>query len=193
MLAKRSIALTNAALLPEPIMRREAIADSLLAQDILANAHVQARQMLSQQQEEADRRQQQALAEFWTSANAFLAELQAQRQVLQQQVMESLEHLLTDALKQLLDETSLAERARALSRNLAASQLNEVGATLSVHPDIADSVAEWLTKSRFVEHWQLKRDASMPRESLRLSDANGAFDIDWVTLRNGLTGCNAST
>ncbi|WP_310886866.1 MULTISPECIES: HrpE/YscL family type III secretion apparatus protein, partial [Pseudomonas syringae group] len=34
MLAKRSIALTAAALLPEPILRREDIADSLLARDI---------------------------------------------------------------------------------------------------------------------------------------------------------------
>ncbi|MCF5429312.1 HrpE/YscL family type III secretion apparatus protein, partial [Pseudomonas syringae] len=37
-------------------------------------------------------------------------------------------------------------------------------------------------------HWALKRDATLATESLRLSDANGAFEIDWATLRNGLAG-----
>lgn len=192
MLAKRSIALSAATLLPEQILRREEIADSLLAQNILADAQAQVGQMLARQQEEGDRLREQALAEFWTSANVFLIELKAQRESLQRQAMEAVEQLLTESLKHLLDETSLAERARALVKNLAASQLNESVATLSVHPDIADAVAEWLAQSRFAEYWQLKRDASIATESLRLSDANGAFDVDWATLRNGLMGSQPS-
>ncbi|MCD5993882.1 type III secretion system stator protein SctL [Pseudomonas sp. CDFA 602] len=192
MLAKRSIALSAATLLPEPILRREEIADSLLAQNILADAQAQVSQMLARQQEEGDRLREQALAEFWTSANVFLIELKAQRESLQRQAMEAVEQLLTESLKHLLDETSLAERARALVKNLAASQLNESVATLSVHPDIADTVAEWLAQSRFAEYWQLKRDALIATESLRLSDANGAFDVDWATLRNGLMGSQPS-
>lgn len=188
MLAKRSIALTTAALLPEPIVRRETIAESLLAQDILAEAQVQVREMITRQQAQSDRLQQRALAEFWVSANVFLADLKRQREALQQQAMETVEQLLSDSLKHLLDQTSLAERVRALARNLAASQLNDAVATLSVHPDIADTVAEWLAASRFAQHWQLKRDAAIAVESLRLSDANGAFDIEWTTLRNGLAG-----
>ncbi|KPX46154.1 Type III secretion protein HrpE [Pseudomonas syringae pv. helianthi] len=192
MLAKRSIALTTASLLPEPILRREDIADSLLAHDILADARQQAEQLLVRTQEEADRLNQQALAQFWENANAFLGELQQQRETLQQESMVAVEALLSESLRHLLDDTTLAERARALARNLAASQLNQAIATLSVHPDMAEPVAEWLAESRFAEHWQLKRDASVASGSLRLSDANGAFDIDWMTLRNGLLGAEQS-
>ncbi|MCF5467669.1 type III secretion system stator protein SctL [Pseudomonas syringae] len=192
MLAKRSIALTAAALLPEPILRREHIADSLLARDVLADAQQQASQLLALEQEKAQRLQQQALTQFWESANRLLAELQSQREVLQEQAMCAVEALLSESLRQLLDDTTLAERARAVVRNLAASQLNEALATLSVNPDMAEPVAEWLAESRFAEHWQLKRDATIAVGSLRLSDANGAFDIDWTNLRNGLLGDESS-
>ncbi|KTB75376.1 MULTISPECIES: type III secretion system stator protein SctL [Pseudomonas] len=192
MLAKRSITLTATALLPEPVLRREDIANSLLARDVLADAQRQAEQMLVLEQEKADLLHQQALVSFWENANAFLAQLQVQREVLQQQAMTAIEELLSESLRHLLDDTTLAERARALVKNLAASQLNEAVATLSVHPDMAEPVAEWLADSRFAQYWQLKRDASLTTESLRLSDANGAFDIDWATLRNGLAGRDSS-
>ncbi|AHG42317.1 type III secretion protein [Pseudomonas syringae CC1557] len=192
MLAKRSIALTAAALLPEPILRREHIADSLLASDVLADAQQQASQLLALEQEKAQRLTQQVLAEFWESANSLLAGLQSQREALQEQAMCAVETLLSESLRQLLDDTTLAERARAVVRNLAASQLNEALATLSVNPDMAEPVAEWLAESRFAEHWQLKRDATIAVGSLRLSDANGAFDIDWTNLRNGLLGDESS-
>ncbi|WP_310886637.1 HrpE/YscL family type III secretion apparatus protein, partial [Pseudomonas cannabina] len=44
MLAKRSITLTGNAVLPEPVLRREDIANSLLARNILADARQQAEQ-----------------------------------------------------------------------------------------------------------------------------------------------------
>lgn len=192
MLAKRSIALTDAAVLPEPILRREDIADSLLAREILVDARQQARQMLVRQQEEGDRLHSQALASFWETANAFLEELKVQRDAFQQQAMGAVEELLSDALRHLLDDTTLAERARAAVRNLAGSQPDETVATLSAHPDMVEPLAEWLAQSRFSEHWQLKGDATMALGSLRLSDANGAFDIDWASLRCGLLGADRS-
>lgn len=190
MLAKRTIALTDAAVLPEPILRREAIADSLLAREILVDAQQQVQQILVRQQEEGERLHQQALARFWETANAFLQGLEAQREALQQQAMDAVEALLSDALRHLLDETSLAERARALVKNLAASQPNEAVATLSAHPDMVEPLAEWLAQSRYAGHWQLKRDATMVPDSLRLSDANGAFEIDWADLHKGLLGAD---
>ncbi|RMS65431.1 HrpE, partial [Pseudomonas syringae pv. aceris] len=114
MLAKRSITLTADAVLPEPVLRREDIANSLLARDILTDARRQAEQLLVLEQAKADHRHQEALAQFWERANAFLDELHVQREALQQQAMTAVEELLTEALCQLLDETTLAERARAL-------------------------------------------------------------------------------
>jgi len=49
-------------------------------------------------------------------------------------------------------------------------------------------VGEWLSQSRFAECWQLRGDVSLAPQSLRLSDANGAFDVDWPSLRRGLLG-----
>lgn len=186
MLAKRSIALTDAAVLPEPILRREDIADSLRACEVLVDARRQAQQMLVRQQEQSDRLHAQALAGFWETANAFLAELKVQRDAFEQQAMDALEALLNEALRHLLDDTTLAERTRALVKNLAASQPDKTIATLSAHPDMVDPLVEWLAQSRFSEHWQLRGDATMALGSLRLSDVNGAFDIDWASLRDGL-------
>lgn len=190
MLAKRRIALTDSVVLPEPILRREHIADSLLAREILFEAQQQVQAMRVVQQEEGQRLHQQALAEFWETANAFLQDLQVQRDDLQQQAMSAVEELLNDALRHLLDGTTLAERARALVKNLAASLPNEAIATLSVHPDMVEPLAEWLAQSRFAELWQLKRDTTLTPGSLRLSDANGAFEIDWADLRDGLLGAD---
>ncbi|MGX9566201.1 type III secretion system stator protein SctL [Pseudomonas sp. CFBP 5748] len=190
MLAKRRIALTDSVVLPEPILRREHIADSLLAREILFDAQQQVQAMRVVQQEEGQRLHRQALAEFWETANAFLQDLQVQRDALQQQAMSAVEELLSDALRHLLDNTTLAERARALVKNLAASLPNEAVATLSVHPDMVEPLAEWLAQSRFAELWQLKRDTTLTPGSLRLSDANGAFEIDWADLRDGLLGAD---
>lgn len=192
MLAKRSIALTDAALLPEPILRREDIAGSLRACEVLSDARRQAQQMLVLQEEESGRRHAQALASFWETANGFLAELKAERGAFEQQAMDTLEALLNEALRHLLDETTLAERTRALVKNLAASQPDKTVATLSAHPDMLEPLQEWLAQSRFSEHWQVRGDATIASGSLRLSDANGAFDIDWASLRDGLLSADRS-
>jgi type III secretion protein L len=191
MLAKRSLCVNSATIVAEPILRHADIVDSLRAREVLEDARRQGEQLLTELQAQAQSRHEQALAEFWDTANGFLHSLGQQRESLQREAMASVEALLTSALSRLLDETTLAERVRALARNLAASQLNESVATLSCHPDMLGALTRWLTDSRFAEHWQLRSDASLPADSLRLSDANGAFDIDWKHLRRGLLGAEA--
>ena len=188
MLAKRSLSLSSKTVLAEPILRHEDIADSLRAVDVLEDAHRQAERMLAELEAQARHQHAQALAEFWQTANGFLSSLAAEREALQRDAMASVEALLTEALSRLLDETTLAERVRALARNLSASQLNELPATLSCHPAMRPALEDWLAQSRFAEHWQLRNDPLLPEDSLRLSDANGAFDIDWPHLQRGLLG-----
>lgn len=192
MLAKRSIALT-AAVLPEPILRREAIADSLRAEQLLADAQLQAEHLLQQQEQASQLLQRQALAEFWETANGFLQGLQEQRQEQQRQIHGAVQRLLSEALQQLLDDTSLAERVRALLRNLASSQSGEALACLSCHPEILETVSQWLAQSRFADYWQLKAEPSMASEQLRLSHAQGVFEIAWTDLREGLLGTCAES
>lgn len=188
MLAKRSLVLSSSAVLAETILRREDLADMQLASEVLRHAQQQAQDILIDARQQARQEQDQALAQFWDRANRFLQDLQLQRQTLQQEAMAAVEALLTATLTRLLDDTSLAERTRALVRHLADSQPDEATATLSAHPDLLDELRQWLAESRFAEHWQLKADPSLALHSLRLSDANGAFDVDWSRLRCGLLG-----
>lgn len=188
MLAKRSLSLPSTAVLVETLLRREDIADMQLASEVLRDAHLEAEQIRAQAREQALRERDQAHVQFWESANAFLQNLQQQRQTLQRDSMNAVEEVLNSSLARLLDQTTLPERTRALVRQLADGQRFEAVATLSAHPDMLDDLRQWLGESRFAEHWQLKGDRLMAPQALRLSDANGAFEIDWASLRNGLLG-----
>jgi type III secretion protein L len=191
MLAKRRLVLSSSAVLATDILRREDLAGTVLAAQVLDNARAEAEQILAAAHARAQHEKDQALAQFWNSANDFLQQLEQQRQALAEASMEAVEALLNEALADLLDQTSLAERSRALMRNLAAGQLVETTAVLSAHPEMLDSLGEWLSASRFADHWQLKGDPALAPQTLRLSDANGAYDIDWDSLRRGLVGSSA--
>jgi type III secretion protein L len=188
MLAKRRLVLSPSAVLVEPLLRREDIADTQLAAEVLSNARHQAALILEDARHQAQQEKDEALGQFWASANQFLQALNQQRQALERESMVAVEALLTSTLARLLDESTLAERTRALVKNLAGSQPYETQATLGAHPDMLDDLSQWLAQSRFAEHWQLKPDPSLAPQSLRLSDANGAFEIDWTSLRRGLLG-----
>lgn len=192
MLVKHRFTLGQATVLEEPILRHEDLADSLRAPQILEEARRQGHQILNEFRTQALDEQAKALADFWTCANQYLANLEEQRQMLQLQAVGAVEALLTSTLSHLLDETTLEERVFALARNLSASQPTQSIATLSCHPDMLAALRQWLTESRFSEYWQLKSDTSMPAYSLRLGDANGAFDIEWSQLRRGLLGVQDS-
>ncbi|MEX6678629.1 type III secretion system stator protein SctL [Pseudomonas sp. W2Oct36] len=191
MLAKRRLVLSSSAVLVTDILRREDLAGTVLAAEVLDNARAEAEQILAAAHAQAQHEKDQALAQFWDSANGFLQHLEQQRLALAEASMEAVEALLNEALAELLDQTTLAERSRALMRNLAAGQSVETTAVLSAHPDMLDSLGEWLSASRFAGHWQLKPDPALAPQTLRLSDANGAFDIDWDSLRRGLVGSSA--
>lgn len=191
MLAKRRLVLSSSTVLVTDILRREDLASTVLAAEVLDNARAEAEQILAAAHAQAQHEKDQALAQFWDSANGFLQHLEQQRLALAEASMEAVEALLNEALAELLDQTTLAERSRALMRNLAAGQSVETTAVLSAHPDMLDSLGEWLSASRFAGHWQVKSDPALAPQTLRLSDANGAFDIDWDSLRRGLVGSSA--
>jgi type III secretion protein L len=185
MLVKRTLSL-GLPVIGEPILRREAIADTLRAQEVLDHALHQADLIRAKAAEEGQQQVDQTIGEFWNMANTFLQALEAEREAFRQDILVSVEELLNLSLSRLLDETGLPERIRALLRNLAQSQSVDTVATLSCHPDLTESVAQWLLHSRFAALWQIESNAAMPLGALRLSHATGAFEIDWDSLRNGL-------
>ncbi|GGM31244.1 type III secretion system stator protein SctL [Pseudomonas asuensis] len=185
MLVKRTLSL-GSPVINEPILRREAIADAWRAQEVLDQALQQADLIRAKAVEEGQQQVDQTIGEFWNIANAFLQTLEAEREAFRRDILISVEELLNLSLSRLLDDTDLPERIRALLRDLAQSQSVDMVATLNCHPDLAESVSQWLSHSRFAALWRIESDASMPLAALRLSHATGAFEVDWDSLRNGL-------
>jgi len=186
MLVRRRLSLGTHAVIHEPIVRREHFSDAQLASQLLDNARQQADTLRAEAQSDLQRKLDQALDEFWKKANAFLQNLETERQALQQTAMASVEELLTLAMGQLLEGTSFSERTRALINQLAVTQVHPDLATLSCHPDLLPEVQPWLATSKFATLWHLQSELSMPLDALRLSNASGAFDIDWSSIERGL-------
>jgi type III secretion protein L len=185
MFVKRALSL-GSPVINEPILRREAIADALRAQEVLDQALHQADLIRAEAVEEGQQQVAQTIGEFWNIANTFLQTLEAEREAFRRDMLISVEELLNLSLSRLLDETGLPERIRALLRDLAQSQSVDTVATLNCHPDLTESVTQWLSHSRFATLWRVESNAAMPPEVLRLGHATGAFEIDWDSLRNGL-------
>jgi len=188
MLVRRRLSLGAEALLREPILRHEDLADAQRASDLLLAAQTEAEALIAEAQGQCQRSLDQAAGEFWEQANHFLQTLEDQRLALQRSAVESAEALLTQALTQLFDDTSVAERGRALINHLAASQSYACTATLTCPPELFADVQAWVAGSRFAALWQLREDISMPAQTLRLSSDAGEFDLDWPGLVRCLLG-----
>ncbi|MGF6109299.1 type III secretion system stator protein SctL [Pseudomonas frederiksbergensis] len=188
MLVRRRLSLGTEALLREPILRREDLADAQRASDLLLAAHAQAEALIAEAQGQCQRSLDQATGQFWAQANAFLQTLEDQRQALQRSAVESAEAMLTLALTRLFDDTSVIERGQALITHLAASQSDACTATLSCPPALFADVQAWLAGGRFAALWTLREESSMPPQTLRLSSDAGEFDLDWSGLVRCLLG-----
>lgn len=185
MLAKRTLTL-GTPVLEEPILRREHLDDARRAHDVLVQARQQAQRMLDEAEQEARYQIEQAVGQFWAEANAFVQGLEEERETFRREALSSVEQLLNQALSRLLDTASLPERTRALLRDLAASQPIASVATLNCHPDLAPAVDEWLAQSRFAQVWEVQCNSTLSAETVTLSHASGAFEVDWNRLRAGL-------
>lgn len=185
MLTKRRFAL-GSSVLEEPILRRQHLEESLRADELLAQARLQAEQLLLQAHEQRQQYLDEAVASFWSEANALLAAIQEERASYQRNALSAVDSLLNVALSRLLDDTELPQRISALLRNLADGLPNKVEASLACHPEAAATVRDWLKAMDLDMLWHVQEDSTMAAESLRLSNALGAFHIDWPSLRRGL-------
>lgn len=192
MLIKRRLSL-GVPVLAEPILRREQLHDSLRAQDLLAQAEQQAAQLLQETQQQQQAWLDQAAASFWNQANALLQNIEEERAAYRRAALVSVESLLNTALARLLDDTDQTQRIRALLNNLDQGLPHKAEANLSCHPDAAVTVQQWLAEMNLGELWVVHSDPDMAPQALRLSNALGAFDIDWNSLQRGLLATPDST
>lgn len=185
MLIKRRLSL-GAAVIAEPILRRQQLDDSLRAADLLTQAERQAAQQLRDGQVQQQQCLDQAAASFWSQANALLQAIEQERSAYQGAALAAVDSLLNTALSHLIDDTDLPQRIRALLRNLDLGLPHKVEASLTCHPDVAATVHDWLADKGLDSLWEVHADPETAPETLRLSNALGAFDIDWASLRRGL-------
>lgn len=187
MLVKRRLSLPPQVLL-EPLLRRELFDDVLRAEQLLERAAQQADAMLQDAEYQCQQQLQSAQALFWEETNLQLQAFADENLAFQRELLASVDRLLLLAMTRLLDETDLSGRIRALLRNLSDSQAGRAAATLSCHPQQAQAVQAWLEDSGLVALWAVQQDTQVPLQALRLSHAQGAFEIDWEQLRAGLLG-----
>ncbi|MDL2186479.1 type III secretion system stator protein SctL [Pseudomonas sp. ChxA] len=183
MLVRRTLSLGDQHAAPVGIVRHEQFRDSQAAVDLLAQAREQAEALLLEAQQQRQQVIDQASAQFWEDAGAFLQGIETQAQAAHNHVVQAARQLLNQAIERLFGECTLGERAQALITHLAAGQSHATGATLSCHPQVFAQVQAWVASSRFAALWQLREDGAMPIDALRLSNDAGEFDLDWASLQ----------
>ncbi|KAF1006978.1 MAG: hypothetical protein GAK32_02376 [Pseudomonas fluorescens] len=182
MLVRKTLSLGDQHAAPVGIVRHEQFSDARVAVDLLARAQEQAQALLLEAEAQRQQVLEQATAQFWEEAGTFLQGVETQAQAAHDNVVHAARQLLNQVIDRLFGECSMGERAQALVSHLAASQSHVTGATLRCHPQLFADVQAWVASSRFATLWQLREDALMPMDALRLSNDAGEFDLDWASL-----------
>ncbi|MDY7530921.1 type III secretion system stator protein SctL [Pseudomonas sp. Bout1] len=182
MLRRQKLALHgDAPGLPHTLIPRETLADFAQANQLLSRANAKADERLSLAQTQCDVLLEQAAGEFWQRADAQLKRWERDRQ----QMCDSLEQyatsVVTQAIRSLLDETIEPRRLAALIKQLLASQVAHVHATLLCHPHELDDVRQCLA-SHGVTLWKLQPQDTVKPQTLVLKTDEGDFRIDWRSM-----------
>ncbi|KAB0521068.1 type III secretion system stator protein SctL [Pseudomonas extremorientalis] len=176
---------TPAASLPNALIPRELLADSLRAQHLLSDAQAQAEAILQQAREQSEQLLKHAQDEFWQRANRQLECWETERQ----NMCEQLEKIATSVTHQvvgsLLELTPPAERISALLKKLLAAEIPTINATLACHPQDQPEVVQWLQMNSNAP-WSLRVDDLLSVQSLVLETDEGSFHIDWKSTVDSL-------
>ncbi|AZE64949.1 type III secretion system stator protein SctL [Pseudomonas synxantha] len=183
MLTLRRIELHNGAPgQPKVLITREMLADCSRAGQLLGSAQAQADELLHQAAEHREELLEQASLDFWSRANAQLSAWERQRQAM----CDNLEHYATSIANQafhcLLEEVPQPQRLSALIKQLVATQIPPIKATLVCHPLEHDHIAQALAKLDSTL-WRLRPDDQVKPQTLLLETDEGDFRIDWASMR----------
>lgn len=183
MLTLRKIELHNGAPgQPKVLITREMLADYSRSGQLLGSAQAQAEELLRQAAEHREELLEQANLDFWSRAHAQLSLWERQRQ----EVCDSLEHYATSIANQafhcLLEEVPAPQRLSALIKQLVATQIPPIKATLVCHPHEHEQAAQALAKLGSTP-WRLRPDDQVKPQTLLLETDEGDFRIDWASMR----------
>lgn len=182
MLCRHTIELLNgAAGLPRSLIPREELKDWEQANQLLRRANAQADELLRQAAKQCAVLQQEASLEIWQRADAQLKQWDLDRQAM----CDHLEHYATaitnQAIRCLLDDIPPPQRLAALLKQLLASQVPEIDATLLCHPQDLEEIKQCLAQ-RNATYWKLHTDEAVLPQTLVLKTDEGDFRISWRSL-----------
>ena len=182
MLCRHTIELLNGtAGLPRSLIPREELKDWEQANQLLRRANAQAEELLSQAARNCEVLQQEASLKVWQRADAQLKQWDLDRQAM----CDHLEHYATaitnQAMRCLLDDIAPPQRLAALLKQLLASQVQEIDATLLCHPQDLEEIKQCLSQ-RNATYWKLHTDDAVLPQTLVLKTDEGDFRVSWRSL-----------
>ncbi|AZC83991.1 type III secretion system stator protein SctL [Pseudomonas chlororaphis] len=189
MLTHRNLTLGHPRLLISgPILRRETLENSQLAEHLLEVAQAEAETLLANARQEAERLgeeiQAQARIEIWCKADALLDDWQQQRQQMWTHITATAEILVGHALQKLLAEQTDNARVHAVLHHLITAQPQAQTGVLHIHPDWLETATLQLQQAQ--ARWTLLADSQLPPDSLCLRTDQGDFSLSWSRLVEAL-------
>lgn len=167
--------------LPPTLILQEVLADCGQAKKILSRAKAQAHELSIQAAKNLEEFSEKAGLEFWQRANAQLGRWEIERQAICTNLEKHATAVINQAMRQLLDDVEPEQRLAALLKQLLATQIPVVKATLLCHPLERESVEKYLARLGS-NAWTLRTDDTLSPQALILETDEGDFRIDWISL-----------
>lgn len=163
------------------LIAREELADWAQANQLLSHANAQAEALISQAERQCEALLETASLQIWQRADSQLKRWERERQAM----LDNLEHYATaitqQAIRSVLDDTVAPQRLAALLRQLLASQVPEIDATLLCHPQDLEAIKHCLADHQATV-WKVQADETIPTHTLVLKTEEGDFRISWSAL-----------
>ena len=166
--------------LPQTLITREDLTDCGQIAPLLARAHAQADELLSNARSASEALLKEAHKQFWQQANAQLARWQLEHNSLCQGIESSASRVVNQALRCIFDEVPQQARIAALLKHVMQAQCPPASATLRCHPQALEDIQQWLATLP-ANPWQLQTDDRLAPQSLVLVTPRADLRIDWAT------------
>lgn len=182
MLCRRKIELhKDRSGLPLVLIPKETLLDCGHANQLLARAQAQAEKLLRQAQEDREVLLEQTRLEFQEQAQDQLNQLEREHQTMCDDLEHSATLLVNQAIRCLLEETPPIQRVAVLLKQLLATQMPPVKATLLFHPQDRNHIEPWMNNHQELP-WTLRPDDMLETQKMVLETEEGDFRIDWDSM-----------
>jgi type III secretion protein L len=151
------------------------------ADQLLSRADAQANELIRQAEKKCEVLLETASLEVWQRADAQFKQWAHERQMMCESLERYATSLTNQAIRCLLDEAVPPQRLSALIKQLLASQVQEVDATLLCHPDEYEEMKQCLAKYK-ATFWKLQPDETIPTQTIVLHTDEGDFRISWRSM-----------